>query len=115
MAAWFAENGRVIDWTIHDLQSLRDVETAEWTFHYTWRGEEQSFDGCNPSQSCTRAVSPICASIPQPLRSMIGEKNGAVEANLRQRGQRPAPDQRRPVAFLASFRPAPTGCGRLSY
>lgn len=45
IAAWFAENGRVIDWTIQDLQSLGDVETAEWTFHYTWRGEEKSFNG----------------------------------------------------------------------
>ena len=45
IAAWVAENGRVINWTIHNLQSLGDVETAEWTFHYTWRGEEKSFNG----------------------------------------------------------------------
>ncbi len=45
LAAWVAENGRVIDWTIHDSQSLCDVEIAEWTFHYSWRGEEKSFDG----------------------------------------------------------------------
>ncbi|MCF2489189.1 nuclear transport factor 2 family protein [Dyadobacter sp. CY347] len=45
IAAWLAENGRVIDWTIQNLQSLGDVEIAEWTFHYTWRGEEKSFNG----------------------------------------------------------------------
>jgi len=45
VAEWLAERGRVIDWTIRDVQSLRDVQTAEWTFHYTWRGEERSFDG----------------------------------------------------------------------
>jgi ketosteroid isomerase-like protein len=45
ISAWLAENGRVINWTIQDLQSLGDVETAEWTFSYTWRGEEKSFEG----------------------------------------------------------------------
>jgi ketosteroid isomerase-like protein len=45
ISAWLAENGRVINWTIQDLRSLGDVETAEWTFSYTWRGEEKSFEG----------------------------------------------------------------------
>lgn len=45
ISAWFAENGCVIDWTIQDLQSSGDVETAEWTFYYTWRGEKKSFEG----------------------------------------------------------------------
>jgi ketosteroid isomerase-like protein len=45
VSAWLTENGKVIDWTIHDHGSSPDGETAEWTFHYTWRGEEKSFDG----------------------------------------------------------------------
>lgn len=45
VSAWLAEDGRVIDWTIRDLHSLPGVESAEWTFHYTWRGEEKRFDG----------------------------------------------------------------------
>ncbi|WP_377810295.1 nuclear transport factor 2 family protein [Azospirillum sp. A29] len=42
---WLAENGCVLDWTIRDLQSLGDLEIAEWTFRYTLRGEERTFDG----------------------------------------------------------------------
>jgi len=45
ISAWLYENGCVIDWTIQNLKSLGNVETAEWTFSYTWRGEEKSFDG----------------------------------------------------------------------
>lgn len=45
VSTWLAENGCVIDWTVRDLRSSPEAETAEWTFHYTWRGEEQSFDG----------------------------------------------------------------------
>lgn len=45
VATWLAEDGRVIDWSIHALHSLGDAETAEWVFHYTWRGEEKSFKG----------------------------------------------------------------------
>lgn len=45
VSTWLAEDGRVIDWAIRDLRSSSEVETAEWTFHYTWRGEEKSFDG----------------------------------------------------------------------
>lgn len=45
VAAWLAENGSIIDWKIKDLQTIGNVETAEWTFHYTWRGEEKVFDG----------------------------------------------------------------------
>ena len=45
VSTWLAEEGRVIDWTVRDLRSSCDGETAEWTFHYTWRGEEASFDG----------------------------------------------------------------------
>lgn len=45
IAAWTAEGAQVVEWTIHDLQSLPDVETAEWTFRYRWHGEERSFDG----------------------------------------------------------------------
>lgn len=45
VSKWLAEDGRVIDWTVHGLQSSHEAETAEWTFHYTWRGEEKSFDG----------------------------------------------------------------------
>lgn len=45
VSAWVAEQGRVIDWTVHDVHSVGNVETAEWTFHYTWRGKEQTFDG----------------------------------------------------------------------
>ena len=45
VSTWLAEDGRVIDWTVRDLRSAPDHEAAEWTFHYTWRGEENSFDG----------------------------------------------------------------------
>lgn len=45
VSTWLAENGCVLDWTIRDLQSLGDLEIAEWTFHYTLRGEERTFDG----------------------------------------------------------------------
>jgi ketosteroid isomerase-like protein len=45
VSTWLAEDGRVIDWTIRDLRSSSEGEAAEWTFHYTWRGEEKSFDG----------------------------------------------------------------------
>lgn len=45
VSKWLAEHGRVIDWTVHDLRSSHRSEAAEWTFHYTWRGEEKSFDG----------------------------------------------------------------------
>lgn len=45
VATWLAQNGRVLDWTIRDLHLLRDLEFAEWTFHYTLHGEERSFDG----------------------------------------------------------------------
>jgi ketosteroid isomerase-like protein len=44
-STWLAEAGQVIDWTVRDLRSLPEGEVAEWTFHYTWRGEEKSFDG----------------------------------------------------------------------
>ena len=45
ISTWLAEDGRVIDWTVHHLASSTEGEAAEWTFHYTWRGEEKSFDG----------------------------------------------------------------------
>ena len=45
ISTWLAEDGRVIEWIIRDLRSSPDEETAEWTFHYTWRGEEKTFDG----------------------------------------------------------------------
>jgi ketosteroid isomerase-like protein len=45
VAAWLAEDGQVIDWTVHNLEVSKEGETAEWTFHYTWRGVEKSFDG----------------------------------------------------------------------
>ena len=45
VSTWLAEDGLVIDWTVRDLQSSPGCEIAEWTFHYTWRGEEKSFDG----------------------------------------------------------------------
>lgn len=45
VSTWLAEDGRVIDWTVRDLRSSPEAETAEWMFHYTWRGEERSFDG----------------------------------------------------------------------
>jgi ketosteroid isomerase-like protein len=45
VARWLEEDGRVIDWTIRDIRSSGNDETGEWTFHYTWRGEEKSFDG----------------------------------------------------------------------
>ena len=40
-----AEDGCVIDWTIRDLRTSGEGETAEWAFHYRWRGEEKRFDG----------------------------------------------------------------------
>jgi hypothetical protein len=42
---WLEEDGRVLDWAIHDVDSSSDREVAEWTFHYTWRGETKRFDG----------------------------------------------------------------------
>ena len=42
---WLAEDGQVIDWTVHHLETSTEGETAEWTFHYRWRGEEKNFDG----------------------------------------------------------------------
>ncbi|MEG3159376.1 nuclear transport factor 2 family protein [Sphingomonas sp. LB2R24] len=45
VSKWIAEDGRVINWTVHDIRSFPEVEIAEWTFHYTWRGKERSFDG----------------------------------------------------------------------
>ncbi len=42
---WLAEDGRVLEWAIHDIYSLAGRELAEWTFHYTWRGETKRFDG----------------------------------------------------------------------
>ena len=45
VSKWLAEDGCVIDWTVHDLRSSNESEAAEWTFHYTWRGKENSFDG----------------------------------------------------------------------
>lgn len=42
---WCGEGGRVIAWTIRDLRCFPDIEVAEWHFHYSWRGEEQRFDG----------------------------------------------------------------------
>ena len=45
ISTWLAEDGQVIDWTVHHLAASTESETAEWTFHYTWRGEEKSFDG----------------------------------------------------------------------
>ncbi|NUB28625.1 nuclear transport factor 2 family protein [Azospirillum brasilense] len=45
VSTWLAEDGQVIDWTVHNLRSSPNDETAEWTFHYKWRGEEKSFDG----------------------------------------------------------------------
>lgn len=45
IAEWLAEDGRVLDWTIHDLHSSGEREVAQWTFHYTWRGVEKRFDG----------------------------------------------------------------------
>jgi ketosteroid isomerase-like protein len=42
---WMAEGGRVLEWVIHDRHFTGDREMAEWTFHYTWRGEETRFDG----------------------------------------------------------------------
>ena len=45
VSTWLAEDGHVIDWTVRDLRSSPESETAEWTFHYTWRGEEKSFEG----------------------------------------------------------------------
>jgi ketosteroid isomerase-like protein len=45
VSIWRAEDGNVIDWTIHNLRSSSEGETAEWTFHYKWRGAEKSFDG----------------------------------------------------------------------
>ncbi|SEM91587.1 SnoaL-like domain-containing protein [Sphingomonas gellani] len=45
VSTWLAQDGRVIDWTIRDLRPCAEGEVAEWTFRYTWRGEENSFDG----------------------------------------------------------------------
>ena len=45
ISTWLAEDGQVIDWTVHHLAASTESEAAEWTFHYTWRGEEKSFDG----------------------------------------------------------------------
>lgn len=45
IAEWLAEDGRVLEWAVHDVYSVADREVAEWTFHYTWRGKEKSFDG----------------------------------------------------------------------
>ena len=45
IATWLAEGGRVIDCMVRDLRSSPKGESAEWTFRYTWRGEEKSFDG----------------------------------------------------------------------
>ncbi|RYF55915.1 MAG: nuclear transport factor 2 family protein [Comamonadaceae bacterium] len=50
IAQWLAEDGRVLWWEIHDLQSLAEREVAQWTFQYTWRGEEQRFDGATITQ-----------------------------------------------------------------
>ena len=45
VSTWLAEDGCVIDWTIRDLRTSGEGETAEWAFHYRWRGEEKRFDG----------------------------------------------------------------------
>ncbi|MFD0793119.1 nuclear transport factor 2 family protein [Mucilaginibacter litoreus] len=45
VSTWLAEDGRVLDWTIHELRSMGDVQIADWTFHYSWRGKENTFDG----------------------------------------------------------------------
>jgi ketosteroid isomerase-like protein len=45
VTTWLAEDGHIINWTIQTLHSMGNVEVAEWTFHYTWRGYKQSFDG----------------------------------------------------------------------
>jgi ketosteroid isomerase-like protein len=45
VATWLSEGGQVLEWTIRDIQSFGDIEIAEWTFHYKWRGEEKTFDG----------------------------------------------------------------------
>ena len=47
VSTWLAEDGHVIDWTVRDLRSSLESETAEWTFRYTWRGEEKSFEGAS--------------------------------------------------------------------
>ncbi|MBP2300882.1 nuclear transport factor 2 family protein [Azospirillum picis] len=57
VATWIAEDGRVLDWKIRDLQSLRDLEIAEWTFHYTLRGEERTFDGATIAKLCGGKIS----------------------------------------------------------
>lgn len=57
VAMWLAENGRVIDWTVRDLRSSVEGETAEWTFRYTWRGEERSFEGATISKQHDSKIS----------------------------------------------------------
>ena len=52
VATWLAQNGRVIDWTVRNPRSSTDGETAEWTFRYSWRGEEKSFDGATIAKLC---------------------------------------------------------------
>ena len=50
IAQWLAEDGRVLEWAIHDLHSSADREAAEWTFHYTWRREEKRLDGATTAR-----------------------------------------------------------------
>ncbi len=45
VATWLSQGGQVLEWTMRDIQSFGDIEIAEWTFHYKWRGEENTFDG----------------------------------------------------------------------
>jgi len=50
IAQWLAEDGRVLEWAIHDLHSSADREAAEWTYHYTWRREEKRLDGATTAR-----------------------------------------------------------------
>ena len=45
VSTWLAKGGCVIDWTVLDLRCSSEDETAEWAFHYRWRGEEKRFEG----------------------------------------------------------------------
>lgn len=54
---WLSEDGQVIDWMVHEARSSADGETAEWTFHYRWRGEESSFDGATIARLCDGKIS----------------------------------------------------------
>lgn len=57
VAAWRAEGGRVLDWSVRALQSSVEGETAEWTFQYQWRGEESCFDGATVMRLCDGRIS----------------------------------------------------------